>query len=357
MKLKDILKQYNIDNKEFKILSKLGKIIKIGFNNFNVLDEQYILNGDYEIFKYDYHQTPEYKQKISERNSKVNQARWLKQTVEDRKEFGAKISKGLKQTYQEHPELIENMKIKVREYWSKQENRDAQSERMSEVYKDGTKRRNISKGCKKHWANEDVRLAKSEQMKQMYKEHPEILEKMRESNRQTQLKIWTEEKCKQQSERLKNVWLAKKPEIMKKMYDTMKDKGTFNSSKPANNSIKLLQNVGLTVEKEYLYPNKQWKCDAYIVELDTYIEFHYGMFHGPKEFHEPFDKNNEEHLKVKKFLEENYKDKPKNRLHYQLYTWTDLDVRKKEYAEKENLNWFAFYSESEFKQWLEILMN
>lgn len=357
MKRKEILINFNLDNKEFRMLIKLKKIIKVSYNNFDVLDKQYVLDGNYEIFKQDYHQTSEYIQKIAKRNAKVNKSRWLKQSDEDRKKFGNKISNSLVQTYTNNPEIIEKMKTSLKQYWSNVENRKQQSEKMIELYKDQSKRSLISKYCKQYWSDENIRIAKSEQMKQLYKEHPEIIEKMKETNRQTQSKIWTEEKCKQQSEILKNVWEAKKSEIMKKIHNSMKENNTFNSSKPANKSIELLKNTGLTIKEEYLYPNKQWKCDAYIVELDTYIEFHYGMFHGPKEFHEPFDKNNNEHLKIKHWLEENFKDKPKNRLHYQLYNWTNLDVRKKEYAENTNLNWFAFYNESEFKQWLEILMN
>ena len=88
MKLKEILTNFNLDNKEFRMLIKLKKIVKIGYNNFDVLDKQYVLDGNYEIFKQDYHKTPEYAQKIAKRNTKVNQSRWLKQSDEDRKKFG-----------------------------------------------------------------------------------------------------------------------------------------------------------------------------------------------------------------------------------------------------------------------------
>lgn len=185
MKIKEILKLYSIDNKEFRMLLKLKKIKKVSYNNFEVLDKQYILNGNYEIFKHDYHQTSEFKQKISERNAKVNQSRWAKQTITDRKDFGDKVSKSLKQTYQEHPEIIEKMKLSLKSYWSNQENCNTHSEKMQNIYKDEIKRQHLSDSCKQHWSNEEARIAKSKQMEQLYKEHPEIIEKMKETNRQT----------------------------------------------------------------------------------------------------------------------------------------------------------------------------
>ena len=353
----EVFKKYNLNINEFNMLMRIGKIVKNDSGTYEIMDEQYILNNDFAKYSSDYYNSEKYKAMISARNAKVNKHRWAAISEENRQKFSKKVSNSLKMLYKEHPEIVTKMRENLIKYWNDPEHRKEHSERMTEVYKDPSKRANISKGCKKLWEDPERRKAKSEYMLQYWKDHPESLERMRENNRKAQEKIWTSDKCDEQSILLKSIWAERRNEILAKMHKTMKENNTFNSSDTAEYSKDLLRQAGFEILEEYRYPNGKWKCDVYLPELDVYIEFHYGMFHGAGPFHEPFDLNNPEHLKQKSYLEQKYKEDIKSRYHYVLYTWTDLDVRKRQYAKEANLTWFAFYTVGEFKQWLETLLS
>lgn len=145
-----------------------------------------------------------------------------------------------------------------------------------------------------------------------------------------------------------------------KEYQTKKQRGTFNSSRIAEYCIELLKNKGFNILNNNLeveYPSMpNLHCDVYLKEIDTYVEFHFSHYHN----YRPFDKNNEEHIKELKLLKEkeaSHKITSKNTNQYGriIYNWTDLDVRKRQCAIDNKLNWIAFYSFEEFEQWLNSL--
>ena len=82
--------------------------------------------------------------------------------------------------------------------------------------------------------------------------------------------------------------LISSKEIQQKINNTKKLNHTFNTSKPENESYKLLKEKYPNVEYQYrseLYP---FVCDFFIPELDLYIECNYHWTHGGH----PFDSNN-----------------------------------------------------------------
>ena len=82
-------------------------------------------------------------------------------------------------------------------------------------------------------------------------------------------------------------------------------------------------------------PEKRYpfQCDFYVKSQDMFIEVNGNWTHGDH----PFDSNNEDDLKTLKEWEE----KAKTSKYYQnaIYTWTDLDVRKQNFAKENNLNY------------------
>lgn len=82
-----------------------------------------------------------------------------------------------------------------------------------------------------------------------------------------------------------------------------------------------------------VYP---YMCDFYIVPLDLYIEIQGTWTHG----NHPFDPNDENDLKQ---LEE-WKNKDNDYYNQAIYTWTDLDVRKRKIAQENNLNIVEIFS-------------
>ena len=99
-----------------------------------------------------------------------------------------------------------------------------------------------------------------------------------------------------------------------------------------------------------LYP---FNCDFYIPSIDTYIEYNGSQYHHKH----PFDENNEDDIKELNRLKELEQEKLKTNKHTQytfiIYTWTDLDIRKRKIAKENNLNFIEFWSVQELKDWLD----
>lgn len=134
------------------------------------------------------------------------------------------------------------------------------------------------------------------------------------------------------------------PETQQKRYNTMKKNNSFNISNPENEAYNLIKRKYNDVIRQYksdLYP---FACDFYIPSKDIYIECHFHWTHGGR----PFDKTNDNDKNMLKIWEH------KNTKFYQnaIYTWTCLDVKKRETAKNNNLNFFEFYTILELINWL-----
>ncbi len=136
--------------------------------------------------------------------------------------------------------------------------------------------------------------------------------------------------------------------ILQKVNNTKRINGTFNSSNTEKASKTLLiKKFGIdNVIEQYksdLYP---FYCDFYIKNLDLYIECNYHWTHGGHIFNK--DNIND--------IEKLNKWKQKNTKFYNnaIEVWTKRDQLKIKTAKDNNLNYKAFYSLDELKQYLEI---
>lgn len=141
-------------------------------------------------------------------------------------------------------------------------------------------------------------------------------------------------------------------------YETRRKNNSFNTSKPEDRAYnKLVEIFGKeNIERQYksdLYP---FPCDLYIKSLDTYIELNYYFTHGP----EPFDPTNSKHLALletwkRKSQETNLNGEPKEQFLYAIKKWTQRDPLKRQTAKRNKLNFFEFFNESDFDNWLNSL--
>lgn len=132
-----------------------------------------------------------------------------------------------------------------------------------------------------------------------------------------------------------------------KMMISKRKNHTFSTSKPEEESYNLLiQKYPNTIRqyKSDLYP---FNCDLYVPELDLYIELNYHWTHGG----EPYIDSDIQKEKVNF-----WKEKSKKFYNHAIYVWTDLDVRKKEFLTKNNLNFLIFYDIIKFKEWFQGLL-
>ena len=148
---------------------------------------------------------------------------------------------------------------------------------------------------------------------------------------------------------IKEKILNKMPESREKEYQTRKKNGTFNTSKPEKELLEYIKLYFPNVE--YQYKNKKeypFRCDFYIPELNLYIEYNGLWTHGDH----PFDENNQEDIDKLNLW------KSKNTKYYQnaINTWTNLDVRKRNIAKNNNLNYKEFWNLNEAKQFIDSLI-
>ena len=134
--------------------------------------------------------------------------------------------------------------------------------------------------------------------------------------------------------------------VKNKRAETHRKNGTFNTSKPEQQTYELLKTKFKDVEYQYKDKDRYpFICDFYIPSLDLFIECQYSWTHGGKPYNEITDK---EKLEL-------WKEKAKTSKYYQnaINTWTIRDVNKRETANKNNLNYLEFFNIQEFLKWFE----
>lgn len=129
-------------------------------------------------------------------------------------------------------------------------------------------------------------------------------------------------------------------EYLEKAYITKKENHTFGSSSPEELYYNKLVEIynGNDIIRQYREERYPFACDFYIKSIDTFIELNLTWTHG---YHK-FDENNFKDIeKLNK-----WKEKAKTSTYYQnaIKIWTQRDIKKFECAEKNKLNYLAFYT-------------
>ena len=136
---------------------------------------------------------------------------------------------------------------------------------------------------------------------------------------------------------------------MSKQYETHKKNKSFNSSKPEEVAYKYLHKLFKEkIIRQKLSEEFPYKVDFYVPSKKLYIDLNESWTHG----YMPFTNSK----KCKKQLEA-WKEKSINSDFFKkaIYTWTDLDVRKRKLAKQLKMNRLEFYSVDELIDTLEKL--
>lgn len=157
------------------------------------------------------------------------------------------------------------------------------------------------------------------------------------------MQVFNNEQLNEDALKIKQKIIDNIPTMLDKMYKTKKKNKSFNTSQPELQINNLLQKTFKVIcqYKSELYP---FACDFYLPDLDLYIEYNGTWTHGAM----PFENNESCNRQLQRWQE-----KAKTSKFYQnaIYTWTDLDVRKRQTAKQNNLNWLEFFSMTEFNTW------
>lgn len=135
-------------------------------------------------------------------------------------------------------------------------------------------------------------------------------------------------------------------DVRQKVYDTHIKNNSFNKSSTEDEIYEILTEIfgNENVYRQYMDERYPFSCDFYIKSIDLFIEFNGTWTHGG----EPFDTENSDHLSKLQFW------KNKNTRYYKnaIYTWTDLDVRKRKIAYENNLNYLEFFEKTQLEDWI-----
>ena len=228
-----------------------------------------------------------------------------------------------------------------------------------EKIKEKTKQTNIKKyGGNSPTCDKNIFLKQRETFKlnhngySYYRQMPEHAEKMREINlnKETQEKIKSTNIKKygvdsySKTNEFKQIMSENINEINKKRYDTKKKNNTFNTSKPEDESYILIKEKYPDIIRQYKSNEYPFTCDFYIPSIDTYIECNYFWTHGKK----PYNKNDIDCINLVNIWKENNTKFYNNAI----ITYTIRDVKKRNIAKENNLNWFEFFSIVELSNWL-----
>lgn len=121
-----------------------------------------------------------------------------------------------------------------------------------------------------------------------------------------------------------------------KFNEAHKSNHSFNISKIEHNFIEYLRSKNIDFIYQYrsdLYP---FNCDFYLPLYDLYIEIQGNWTHGGHRFN---PENNDDINKLNL-----WKSKKSKYYKTAIYVWTDLDVRKREYAENNKLRYLEIFS-------------
>lgn len=131
-------------------------------------------------------------------------------------------------------------------------------------------------------------------------------------------------------------FISQNPEIKEKIFKTKKKNKTLNSSKLEDYLYGKLHKQ-FEIDRHYKEVRYPFSCDYYFREFDLFVEINAHWTHGK----EAFNKNNNEHLKILSDWEE--KAITSSYFKKAIYVWVDLDVRKREISEKNNLDILFIY--------------
>lgn len=190
----------------------------------------------------------------------------------------------------------------------------------------------------------DCREAKGEYLK-LHKD--EIYAKVRNTNEK---RYATDNYVHTKAYRDHMKMLRQDPKYEEKRLNTLKKHHTFNTSKPEKDFLISLLNLFPAEDIAYQYKDSRYPfaCDFYIKSLDLFIELNCHWTHGGH----PFDSgNNSDMTKLNEWRKRQQETNSKfysNAIH----VWTDLDVRKREDASRNHLNYIMLYNKKEIQAFL-----
>ena len=169
----------------------------------------------------------------------------------------------------------------------------------------------------------------------------------------TEIPMQNEEIKKKQNDKMKKTFMKRYgvgsafelDEVREKAYESMKENSKIHKSKKEDEVYEIIKNIYPDTIRYYRTKDFPYNVDFYIPCLDLRIEYQGSQFHhGRAYLNTNEDKN--DYLKFNKKSEESKRKEEGKKSQYDniIYVWSELDVRKRELALKNKLNYLEIYS-------------
>ena len=138
------------------------------------------------------------------------------------------------------------------------------------------------------------------------------------------------------TQEFRDIVKEKHDEIEEKQYKTKKENNSFNTSSIEEKFKDYLDSLNIIYNRQFKSNQYPYSCDFFIPGINLYIEIQGSWTHGKHPFN-PDDKKDNEKLNY-------WKSKDNEYYNNAIYTWTDLDVRKRVCARDNHLNYLEIFS-------------
>jgi hypothetical protein len=216
-------------------------------------------------------------------------------------------------------------------------------------------------GCISPFGSDEVRQKISETNKERYGHEcmfdvPWVREKAyseesREKQRQTNI------------ERYGCEWPFATRQARQHSFEKMKENGLLQKSHKEDEVYEYICSLGYRVERHHMTDEFPFNADMYLPDYNLYIEYQGSHFHNTYSFMGTKDdfKVLQTYYEKSQHLKEESGDEDKlTQYDNMIYVWSDLDVRKRVYAQENNVRYFEIYKQPkiEYIQYqLEFLLN
>lgn len=345
------LKKYGVDN-IFKSLEFRNKIKENNIKNYGVEYSSQREDIKQKISKSHKNKSQDEKQEILNKRKQTNLEKYGYENVAQSLEVKEKIKNTFLEKYGcENALQSLEVKEKIKETFIKKYG--VSNPNKTKIVRDKIKQTCLEKyGVEHHWLNPEIKEKRHQTWLNKYgvdicSQAESVKEKMSKTVQEKYgVKWFTQSK--------KLIEAANTDEVKDKEFKTKIKNMSFSKSKEEDKIYELLLNKFKIVKRQYkdknLYP---FYCDFYLPLENIWIEYNGSQYHNNRPF-----LNNDKDLEELNLLYElstkrkQKTGKSKSIYDSMIYTWSDLDVRKRNTAKQNNLYYIELWNMNDAINWI-----
>ena len=153
------------------------------------------------------------------------------------------------------------------------------------------------------------------------------------------------------------------PENRAKSFEKMRENGKLQKSHKEDDVADYIASLGYRVERHHMTDDFPFNVDIYLPKYDLRIEYQGSHFHNTYSFmgtKEDFDVLESYYDKSQKLKQESGDSEKLTQYDNMIYVWSDLDVRKRVFAQENHIRYFEIYKQGkiEYIKWqLQFLLD